>query len=160
MSVLGNLQREKQSHEQLPSVVSLLHNSAFEPNPFGRIVNTSHELHIANKFYFRVAHTFMEGYFESLHSIHPIIDRHDFTVRAENLWFGRLEKTTFKGLYLTLMALGALMRIWDEEKIEGLSRLEWCRKLFDEAQVYFHQSAMSFDIETVQGFFLWVLKRR
>ena len=52
------------------------------------------------------------------------------------------------------MSLGALMRMWDEEKIEGLNRLDWCRKLFDEGQVYFHQSAMSFDLETVQGFFL------
>lgn len=154
MSVLGNLRSRNQSHEQLPSVVSLLHNSAFEPMPFGRVLGASNELHIANKFYFRVAHAFMEGYFDSLHSIYPIIDRHEFTTRAENLWFSRPEKSTFKGLYLTLLALGALMRLWDEEKIEGLSRLEWCRKLFDEAQVYFHQSAMSFDLETVQGFFL------
>jgi len=154
MSILGNLQRKDHSHEQLPSVVSLLHNSAFEPQPFGRTGNISNELHIANKFYFRVAHTFMEGYFDSLHSVHPIIDRQEFALRAENLWFGRPEKTTFKCLYLTLMALGALMRIWDEDKIEGLSRTEWCRKLFDEAQVYMHQSAMSFDVETVQAFFL------
>jgi hypothetical protein len=155
MSLLGNLQRTNQSHEPLPSVVSLLHNSAFTPRLFGAQPNGSDELHLTNKFYFRVAHTFMEGYFETLHSVHPIIDKNDFSLRAENLWFGRgTEKTTFKGLYLTLLALGALMRTWDEERIEGLSRLEWSRKLFDEAQVYFHQSAMSFDLETVQGFFL------
>jgi len=136
--------------------VSLLHNSAFSPRLFGsgQLGENTNDLHITNKFYFRVAHTFIEGYFESLHYIHPIIDKSDFLLRAENLWFGRPEKTTFKGLYLTLMSLGALMRIWGEERIEGLTRFDWCRKLFDEGQVYLHQSAMSFDLETVQGFFL------
>lgn len=111
-----------------------------------------------NRFYFEYAHVFMEGYFENLHFIHPLIDKENFVLRAHNLWFGKNPQTdsSFIALYLSLLSLGALIRAWDQPRLGGLTRFEWSRKLFAEAQGYLNTWCFTNNLEIVQALYLMV----
>jgi hypothetical protein len=158
MALLGSLQR-RQSHQpgsvpllDGPSLVSALHNSAFSPKARHNENETSKDLHVEQ------AHTFIAAYFENLHYVHPLIDKEHFMSRANDLWFGRskVENNSFIALYLSLMSLGALVREWSEEKLDGLTRFEWSRKLFGEAQEYLNYSQFSNDLATVPCLYIMV----
>lgn len=111
-----------------------------------------------NRFYFEYAHVFMEGYFENLHFIHPLIDKENFVLRAHNLWFGKNPQadSSFIALYLSLLSLGALIRAWDQPRLGGLTRFEWSRKLFAEAQGHLNTWCFTNDLEIVQALYLMV----
>jgi hypothetical protein len=100
----------------------------------------------------------MEGYFENLNLLHPLIDKEDFLSRVHDLWFGRdpTPEPSFLALYLSLLSLGAAMRVWDESQLAGRTRFEWSRKLFSEAQTYLNGLCFSNDLETVQCLYLMV----
>ncbi|GAM36639.1 hypothetical protein TCE0_018r05879 [Talaromyces pinophilus] len=75
-----------------------------------------------NKFYFEYAHAFMEGYFEYLDFIHPLIDKESFILGAHNLWFGKNPQPDgFIALYLSLLSLGALIRAREQPPLGGLT---------------------------------------
>jgi hypothetical protein len=79
----------------------------------------------------------MEGYFEYLDFIHPLIDKESFILGAHNLWFGKNpQPDSFIALYLSLLSLGALIRAREQLPLGGLTGFEWSRKLFAEAQGY------------------------
>jgi hypothetical protein len=90
----------------------------------------------------------------------PFIDKEDFVTRARELWFNRNSqpKTSFIALYFSLLSIGALVREWDEIRLDGLTRLEWSRKLFGEAQAHLNRLHYSNDLETVHCLFLMVRK--
>ncbi|KAF2668886.1 Zn(II)2Cys6 transcription factor [Microthyrium microscopicum] len=152
MAFLGYLKR-RQSHQtgysaaaEAPSLVSALHNPAFSPQAH------HHGPEKSRNIYSKQAHIFIEAYFENLHFVHPLIDKEHFMARANNLWFGHHnpEDESFVPLYLSLMSLGALVRVWDEERLDGLTRFEWSRKLFGDAQAYLNDLRFSNDLDTVQ----------
>ncbi|KGO50791.1 Transcription factor, fungi [Penicillium expansum] len=109
-----------------------------------------------SNYYFDQAHVFMNGYFESIHFIHPFVDKEEFFTRANDLWFNRSRtpEPSFVALYLSVLSLGSLVRVWDEGTIAGLGRFEWSRKLFGEAQVYLNNLQFSNDLETVQCLYM------
>lgn len=109
------------------------------------------------KYYFEHAYTFMSGYFENIHFVHPFVDKADVMARARDLWLNWTQpKMSFVALYLSVLSFGALVRTWDERTIDGLTRFEWSRKLFREAQTCLNQLQFSNDLETVQCLYLMV----
>ncbi|KAJ5124501.1 uncharacterized protein N7515_008326 [Penicillium bovifimosum] len=152
------LKRNEQRHPHTTniSLISTLHNSSFSPScTAGPEQLLSIEQQQRN-YYFDQAHIFMNGYFENLHFIHPFIDKESFLSRANDLWFNRSRtpEPSFVALYLSVLSLGCLVRVWDEGTIAGLSRFEWSRKLFGEAQAYLNHLRFSNDLETVQCLFM------
>ena len=165
-ALIGHLQKrheprrtqEQHSLSGVPeySIVSTLHNSSFSPSYTAGPAQpaTLHE----HNYYFEQAHAFMNGYFENIHFIHPLIDKEDFCLRAHDLWFNRTKQPepSFVALYLSILSFGALVRVWDEERLGGLTRFEWSRKLFGEAQVYLNYLQFSNNLDTVQCLYLMV----
>lgn len=149
------------------SLISTLHNTNFYTSQLRKTLHDG-DKYIAdykegrdtpdNRFYFEYAHVFMEGYFENLHFIHPLIDKENFVLRARNLWFGKDPQTdsTFIALYLSLLSLGALIRTWDQPTLGGLTRFEWSRKLFAEAQGHLNTWCFTNSLEIVQALYLMV----
>lgn len=158
MAFLGDLQRRRSSQQRdgvddIASLVSALHNPAFNP----QVASPAAQKNLQSKhnFYFKQAHIFIDAYFENLHFIHPLVDKEDFSSRASDLWFSRTspDDASFRALYLSLMSLGALVKTWDEERLDGLTRFEWSRKLFIEAQSYLNELRFSNDLDTVQALY-------
>lgn len=151
---------EEQSNLRPPdgsySLISTLHNPSFSPSCAAGPVQP--EFFHDQNFYFDQAYAFMNGYFENIHFIHPFIDKEDFVARAHDLWFNRnhQQSLSFVALYLSVLSFGALVRVWDEEIWNGLTRFGWSRKLFREAQMYLNYLQFSNDLETVQCLYLMV----
>ena len=150
----GQLNSTSPSDPSHPSIVSILHNEGFSPGTLGAHRGDSKLLEY-ERYYFRQAHTFLEGYFQNLHFIHPILDRARFMSRCEDLWFGRPEKqpSGFVALYYSLMSLGALTRTWNEPHIDGMGRLVWSRRLFDLARIALETLKNEISIDSVQCLF-------
>jgi hypothetical protein len=163
-AILGHLKKTREpkgQEEPYPraadySLISTLHNPSFSPSC---TAGPAQMLSIEQQnYYFDQAHIFMNGYFENLHFIHPLIDKEDFLLRANDLWFNRSRapEPSFVALYLSILSLGSLVRVWDEGTLAGLGRFEWSRKLFAEAQAYLNHLRFSNDIETVQCLYIMV----
>ncbi|KAI9037624.1 Zn(II)2Cys6 transcription factor [Aspergillus affinis] len=136
------------------SLISTLHNSSFSPTC---TAGPAHQVTLHQQdYYFEQAHAFMNGYFENIHFIHPLIDKEDFYLRAHELWLNRdrQPEPSFVALYLSVLSFGALVRVWDEERLGGLTRFEWSRKLFSEAQMYLNYLHFSNNLDTVQCLYL------
>ncbi|KAL2811459.1 fungal-specific transcription factor domain-containing protein [Aspergillus cavernicola] len=164
VAFLGHLQKARdpqRTEEQWPSrplapeysIVSTLHNAGFSPN-------TSAAQSLAavyeQNYYFEHAHVFMSGYFQNIHFIHPLIDKEDFYLRAQDLWLRRTPTPdpSFVALYLSVLSFGALLRVWDEVQLGGLTRFEWSRKLFGEAQLYLNHLHFPNNLDAVQCLYL------
>lgn len=165
-AIIGHLQKARESKaleqqwnprpvDESFSLISTLHNPSFSPSTTGAGQSLSIEI---QNYYFEQAHVFMNGYFENIHFIHPFVDKDDFLARANGLWFNRSQhpEPSFVALYLSVLSFGALVRVWDENRIAGLTRFEWSRKLFGEAQAYLNYLRFSNDLETVQCLYLMV----
>ncbi|KAL4870306.1 fungal-specific transcription factor domain-containing protein [Aspergillus spectabilis] len=163
VAFLGHLQkvREPQQTEHWAnrsraheySIVSTLHNSGFSPaSGVPQSLAAVHE----NNYYFEQAHVFMSGYFENIHFIHPFINKEDFVLRAQDLWMRRTPTpdSSFVALYLSVLSFGALLRVWDEAQLGGLTRFEWSRKLFGEAQLYLNYLHFPNNLDAVQCLYL------
>ncbi|OGE49599.1 hypothetical protein PENARI_c020G11706 [Penicillium arizonense] len=159
---LGHLKKTREPKGQVEpypraadySLISTLHNPSFSPSC---TAGPAQMLSIEQQnYYFDQAHIFMNGYFENIHFIHPLIDKEDFLLRANDLWFNRSRapEPSFVALYLSILSFGSLVRVWDEGTLAGLGRFEWSRKLFAEAQVYLNHLRFSNDIETVQCLYI------
>jgi hypothetical protein len=136
-----------------PSLISALHNPGFSPqSPTAAGIFSPEE----NGYYQDQAVVFMESYFDTLHYVHPIINKDDFTTRAKNLWLSGSSDSNFVPLYYSLLSLGALVRIWDELELLGMTRFEWSRKLFQHAQYHLEKVKFSNELDNVQCLFLMV----
>ena len=162
MAFLALVQKQSQSQsgkslsgeqpgQERPSIVSTLHNVAFSPdsNATSSVVDVTAK---AESYYFRQAGRFLDGYFENLHFIHPILEKESFLARCEDLWFRRSERQTrsFVALYYSILSLGALVRVWDESLLDGMNRFQWSRKLFTHARVALGELRSTNDLETIQ----------
>ncbi|PYH95317.1 RmlC-like cupin [Aspergillus ellipticus CBS 707.79] len=162
---IGHLQKTREPQRPLErrdpraedlgySIVSTLHNSSFSP---AGTAGPAYPMTLREQnYYFEQAHAFINGYFENIHFIHPLIDKEDFLFRSHNLWFNRSlqPEPSFVALYLSILSFGALVRVWDEERLGGLTRFEWSRKLFGEAQLYLNYLQFSNTLDTVQCLYL------
>ncbi|KAL4806192.1 hypothetical protein BDV18DRAFT_152267 [Aspergillus unguis] len=137
------------------SIVSTLHNSSFSPGTGASQAQLLASFHEHN-YYFEQAHVFMSGYFENIHFIHPFIDKENFHLRAHDLWMRRnpTPDPTFVALYLSILSFGALLRVWDENQLGGLTRFEWSRKLFGEAQLFLNYLHFPNNLDAVQCLYL------
>ncbi|PTD03073.1 hypothetical protein FCULG_00009049 [Fusarium culmorum] len=161
MSFLDNLQRLREQRlmssnaaERKPfSFVSVLHNPSFvSRRSFASDLTGTLA---ASGFYSKRANTFIEGYFGGIHYVHPIIDKEDFLTRSDGLWRGTNRSDVhFIVLYLSVLSLGALTRTWNEDTLDGLSRFQWSRKLFAEAQTLLDDIQFSSQMETIQCFYV------
>jgi hypothetical protein len=102
------------------------------------------------------AYTFLDTYFKSLHYVHPILDQSIFLERCHDIWRGQSARLprSFKALYYSVLALGALTRTWTETHINGMGRLEWTRLLFDKAELALGRPGSLNDLEAVQAPFI------
>ncbi|KAL4933074.1 uncharacterized protein BDV17DRAFT_279347 [Aspergillus undulatus] len=139
------------------SIVSTLHNASFSPSAHAH-ANAPQSLAAVHEhnYYFEQAHVFMSGYFENVHFIHPFINKEDFHLRAHDLWLRRTPTPdpSFIALYLAVLSFGALLRVWDEATLGGLTRFEWSRKLFGEAQMYLNYLHFPNNLDAVQCLYL------
>ncbi|KAL2856290.1 RmlC-like cupin [Aspergillus pseudodeflectus] len=140
------------------SIVSTLHNAGFSPTNTAAQAQQSLTLAAVHEhnYYFDHAHVFMSGYFENIHFVHPFIDKEDFYLRAQDLWLRRTPTPdpSFVALYLSVLSFGALLRVWDEGQLGGLTRFEWSRKLFGEAQLYLNHLHFPNNLDAVQCLYL------
>jgi hypothetical protein len=161
VAFLGRVQNEYQKQSlplatrnapdaDTPSLVSSLHNTAFSPSSW--IFPAADEALRQDRFFFRQSRKFLNGFFENLYFIHPILEREEFMIRCEDLWFGSPEKQprSFIALYFSVLSLGALSRVWEDELSDGMGRFAWSRKLFSHARTTLGDIGSTNDIETVQ----------
>ncbi|OCT55141.1 hypothetical protein CLCR_00023 [Cladophialophora carrionii] len=141
-----------QTNEQPQSLVSAFHNESFTPQA-ARRRSTEVQSPSSVRYHFRQSRFFLDGYFQNLHFIHPVISREDFWSKCEDLWFGRSESppSGLVALYYSIMSLGAIIQEWDEETIDGMSRFDWARKMFHLASGALELTPSHNDLQTVQA---------
>jgi len=163
VALLGTVERLKGQLDSSPrplrraSLISDLHNHGFSRDAI-RGIDLVANGPDSRGYYFKNAYLFIDAYFTGIHYIHPFVDREEFLSRANALWAGTGEASdiSFTALYFALLSFGALTRTWDEERLEGLTRFEWSRKLFAQAQACLNKLHYSTDLETVQCLYLMV----
>ncbi|OBR04053.1 C6 transcription factor [Colletotrichum higginsianum IMI 349063] len=99
---------------------------------------------------------FLQSFFSSIHYVHPILDRKLFFDRCEELWArpGDVrEPSSFVALYYSILSLGALVGVREDEPVDGVGNLQWSRRFFDEAKRRCDQLGMVTDLEMVQCYF-------
>lgn len=115
------------------NLVSELRNTSFTPRA-GTEGNATMQ---QKNLYIKEAQYFIDAYFQNFHFIHPFIDKEIFHRRVAAMWAAGdpAHDMCFFCTYLSLMSLGALIGEWEweEDRLGGLTRFEWSRKLFDEA---------------------------
>lgn len=142
------------SREEHPdALVSSLHNPVFsqqhaEANRAARLSLSS----------FPQCRVFIDGFFSTLHSIFPILEKAIFTRRCESLWTSErsAEKSSFVALYFSVLSLGALVGPRSEDLIEGRDNLSWSRKFFEKSRSLCSALGMVTDLEMVQCYFFLV----
>lgn len=136
------------------NLVSELRNTSFTPRA-GTEGNTNMQ---QRNLYIKEAQYFIDAYFQNFHFIHPFIDKDAFRRRAADLWAAGdpASDMCFFCTYLGLMSLGALIGEWEweEDRLGGLSRFEWSRKLFDEALANLADLHFPANLDTVHCLYL------
>ncbi|EXJ63689.1 hypothetical protein A1O7_00024 [Cladophialophora yegresii CBS 114405] len=140
------------TNEQPQSLISAFHNESFTPQaaqPRSPEVQSPSSV----RYHFRQSRFFLDGYFQNLHFIHPVISRESFYSKCEDLWFDRSDSPppSFVALYYAIMSLGAIIQEWDEETLDGMGRFDWARKMFHLASGALELTLGHNDLETVQA---------
>ncbi|CAH0033315.1 unnamed protein product [Clonostachys rhizophaga] len=83
-----------------------------------------------------------------------MVDKPEFLAKCTALWTDGASAVTqsFVALYYSLMSLGALVGIREDEPVDGIENLEWSRIFFEEARSRTSVSMVT-DIEMVQCYF-------
>ncbi|KAI8243551.1 putative transcriptional regulatory protein [Colletotrichum sp. SAR 10_99] len=79
-----------------------------------------------------------------------------FFDRCEMIWSNQEAARTpssFIALYYSILSLGALIGVREDEPIDGIENLQWSRRFFDEAKRRCDQLGMVTDLEMVQCYF-------
>lgn len=136
------------------NLVSELRNTSFAPRA-GTEGNTTMQ---QRNLYVKEAQYFIDAYFQNFHFIHPFIDKEAFRRRAADMWAAGdpAGDMCFFCTYLSLMSLGALIGEWEWEgdRLGGLSRFGWSRKLFDEALANLADLHFPANLDTVHCLYL------
>lgn len=163
-ALLSRVQRSGQktrANDDRAELVSSLHNATFQTTP-----TASHEagpdLGLPYADYYPQCRSFIENLFSTIHYIHPILDKRDFLQKCEALWSPNKDDAilrptpSFIALYFSVLAVGAIVGIREEDQIDGLSNLQWSRKFFDISWACCHQLGLITSLEMVQCFFMLV----
>lgn len=136
------------------NLVSELRNTSFTPRA-GTEGNTTMQ---QRNLYVKEAQYFIDAYFRNFHFIHPFIDKEIFRRRAADMWAtgDPACDMCFFCTYLSVMSLGALIGEWEWEgdRLGGLTRFEWSRKLFDEALANLADLHFPANLDTVHCLYL------
>ncbi|OCL07386.1 hypothetical protein AOQ84DRAFT_341914 [Glonium stellatum] len=146
-------QQQHRSPPERPSLVSAFHNHTFLPQ---RDTIAEWNDGVEERFFSPQSYVFFDTYFNNLHYIHPILDQESFLHRCEELWQGNAQRQprSFIALYFSVLSLGALIRTWTEQKINGMGRFEWSRMLFERAQFALGKPGLLNDLEAIQAMFI------
>lgn len=136
------------------NIVSELRNTSFAPRAGTEGNSTMQQRNL----YVNEAQYFIDAYFQNFHFIHPFIDKQIFRRRVADMWAAGDPACDmcFFCTYLSLMSLGALIGEWEweEDRLGGLSRFEWSRKLFDEALANLADLHFPANLDTVHCLYL------
>ncbi|AEO63828.1 uncharacterized protein THITE_2010769, partial [Thermothielavioides terrestris NRRL 8126] len=135
------------------TIVSSLHNPVFTPQGESRINQRQEDPASVTHSHYPQCRGFLEGFFSSIHYIHPVIDKAHFFRRCELLWSGTdaaIQQSSFAALYYSILSLGALVGVRDDEPVDGIPNLQWSRKFFDEARSRCNRLGMVTDLDMVQ----------
>lgn len=159
MSHLSHIHRDgEQGQGHTGILLSNLSNPSFRPA----------ELHDHCEFdrasphrsFYPQCRSFVDTYFTSIHYIHPILDKRAFLEDCESLWSGKGNEnrrpTSFHALYFSVLSLGAIVGVRDDEPTDGIDNLEWSRRFFRMAQTCCTQLGMLTDLSIVQCYFIMV----
>lgn len=163
-ALLSHVRRTGQrlrNDEDDAQLVSNLHNPNFRTTPTGSHgealdADFSHANHYSQ------CRNFVESFFSSIHYIHPILDRREFLQKCQALWsdntdnVGNHPTSSFVALYYSVLSLGAIVAVREEDSTDGLSNLQWSRKFFEIARTYCSQLGLVTDLEMVQCYFMMV----
>ena len=141
------------------AIVSNLHNPAFTPPGGAHNYGQEDTSASALPSHYPQCRAFLHGFFSSIHYIHPIVDKSAFLQRCELLWSGKEEAphdSSFTALYYSILSLGALVGLRDDEPIDGIENLQWSRKFFDEARWRCNKLGMVTDLDMVQCYIFMV----
>ncbi|KAJ3544096.1 hypothetical protein NM208_g3236 [Fusarium decemcellulare] len=136
-------------------LVSNLHNPAFSPGTAtsGDTARPNRTAPPGSATYYQQCRPFLDGFFTGLHCIQPIIDKASFLSKCTTLWKAETAVSqSFIALYYSLLSLGALISIRDDEPVDGIENLEWSRIFFEEARSRVGMG-MTTDVETVQCYY-------
>jgi hypothetical protein len=125
--------KSSSSASHKPSVVNLLHNPEFHdlspsahqsPDGFpqaGELTSTR-----------LVEEGFLNAFFDTLHYMHPIIDKTAFMEKCEK---GATElENPFAALYFACLALGAITSPEKDPKLSGFSPIQWANMYVDRSK--------------------------
>ncbi|KAJ5927201.1 hypothetical protein N7516_008974 [Penicillium verrucosum] len=163
VALLSQIQRTGDESEggDASSLLSTLHNPAFGPAKFETTRKSYREIDYPNtSSWFPQCRGFLEAFFTTIHYVHPILNKPTFLQRCEVLRSGSeadgLQLSSFTALYFSVLSLGALVGIRDDEPIDGVDNLQWSRKFFEKAKACCNQIGMVTDLEMTQCYFMLV----
>lgn len=164
IALLSRVQRsgqQFQDKEDDAHLVSSLHNATFQATPTASHGDTPGSSS-SRADYYPQCRSFIENFFSTIHYIHPILDKHEFIRECEAFWSpsvngARLQPSaSFVALYYSVLSLGAIVGIREEDPIDGLSNLQWSRKFFDLSWTCCHSLGLITNLEMAQCFFMLV----
>lgn len=172
VALLSRVQRNEDRDVFLPakeqesgSIVSNLHNPRFSPGMMDGIQQSINSDPAPStpgvSIHYHKCSVFIHAFFSSNHYIHPILDKHRFLKKCEQLWSetDASQNSSFIALYYSILSLGALISVREEEPIDGISNRQWSRKFFDESLSHCYRLGMVTDLEMVQCYFFLVSRR-
>lgn len=116
-----------------PSVVNLLHNPDFhELSPTAVNVSpdggVSHEP-VSSRL---IEGGFLNAFFDTLHYMHPVVDKQEFLERCDK---GAVERECdFTALYYACLAIAAITSPENDPKLTGFSPIQWANMYVDHAK--------------------------
>ena len=159
MTRLSQIHRDADSQQgNAAALLSTLYNPDFRPAESQRLSVGNTE--ISNRSWYPQCRGFIDTYFTSIHYIHPILDKRPFLNACEALWAGSANEdqglSTFEALYFSVLSLGAIVGVRDDEPVDCIDNLEWSRKFFQIAKDRCTRLGMVTDLSITQCYFIMV----
>jgi hypothetical protein len=158
VALLSHIQRAGKQDEAGGggALVTSLHNPAFHsPDTHGQASRAGDQPQAPQ--HFSHCRGFLENYFAAIHYVHPILDKQTFLDRCEGVWSGTEGAdgpSSFVALYYSVLSLGALIGVRDDEPIDGIGNLQWSRKFFEVAKEHCNKLGMVTNLDMVHAYFL------
>lgn len=159
MTRLSQIHREADPQQgNSGALLSTLYNPDFRPAESHRLLADDTGTPVRS--WYPQCRGFIDTYFTSIHYIHPILDKRPFLDACEALWAGSAAEdqglSTFEALYFSVLSLGAIVGVRDDEPIDGVDNLEWSRKFFQIAKDRCTRLGMVTDLSITQCYFIMV----